>query len=71
MKEAITGRLSDLIAVAEKLRATIEAERPSALLPTFTMMRLGLDADAMVNTLQGHLERLIPQPEGNRGKSAA
>jgi hypothetical protein len=64
MKEAITGRLSDLIAVAEKLRATVGAERPDALLPTFQLMRLGIDVDAMTTALQGRLERLIPQPGG-------
>ncbi|HBI42445.1 MAG TPA: hypothetical protein DDY78_06235 [Planctomycetales bacterium] len=71
MKEVIAARLDDLIALAQQLKATVEAEQPGAMPPTFPLMRLGLDADAMVNTLQAHLERLIPQPEGNRGKSTA
>jgi len=67
MKEAIAARLSDLIAVAEKLKATVEAERPGALLPVFQLMRAGIDVDGMTTALQGHLERLIPQPGGNGG----
>jgi hypothetical protein len=64
MTTAIAARLSDLIAVAEKLRATVGAERPSALLPTFQLMRAGIDVDGMTTTLQGHVERLIPRPGG-------
>jgi hypothetical protein len=71
MNTAIAARLDDLIAVAEKLKATIEAGRPGALLPTFQLMRAGIEVDGMTTALQAHLERLIPQPEGNRGKSTA
>ena len=67
MNAAIAGRLADLIAVAEQLRATIDAERPDALLPTFQLMRAGIDADAMTTALQGRLERLTPQSGGNGG----
>ncbi len=34
-----------------------------ALLPTFPLMRMGIDADAMANALQGHIERLSPAPD--------
>lgn len=66
MNAAIAARLSDLIAVAEKLRATVSAERPGALLPTFPLMRLGLDVDAMVTLLQGRVEMLQPADPTNR-----
>jgi hypothetical protein len=47
MKDAITARLSDLIAVAEQLRATIEAERliphnGGKQVPTFASAASGL-----------------------------
>jgi hypothetical protein len=71
MNSAIATRLADLITLAERLKAAVEGKRPGALLPTFPMMRMALDADAMANALAGHVERLIPQPEGNRGKSTA
>jgi hypothetical protein len=67
MKEAIAARLSDLIATAEKLKATVAAERPSALLSTFPLMRLGIDVDGMATALQGHAERLSPQSAGSSG----
>ena len=56
MKEAIAARFDDLIALAQRLKATVEAERPGALLPTFPMMRLGLAVDAMTTALHNHVE---------------
>ena len=58
MNAAVAARLDDLIALAQRLKATVEGEKPSALLPTFFMMRLGLAVDAMTTEMQGHIERL-------------
>jgi hypothetical protein len=65
MNTAIAGRLADVIGLCERLKAAVEGERPGALLLMFTMMRAGIDVNAMVATLQGHLERLIPQSAGS------
>jgi hypothetical protein len=58
MNAAIVSRLDELIAVAECLRRTVEAERPGALLPTFLLMRAGVAVDAMVADLQEHSVKL-------------
>ena len=62
MNKAITARLADVITLCERLKAVVVSERPEALLPTFPLMRLGLDADAMVNALEGHLGRIEAAP---------
>jgi hypothetical protein len=59
MNAAIADRLTDLIVLAQRLRAAVEAETPKALLPTFPLMRMALDADSMVTALEGHVEKLI------------
>ena len=66
MKEAIAGRLTDVITLCERLKASVEADKPGAMLPTFVLMKLGLDADGMANVLQGHIERL-GNPDAGRG----
>jgi hypothetical protein len=63
VNDAIAARLGDVIRLAERLKAAVEGETPSALLPTFQLMRAGVEVDAMVNILQGHVERLVPASE--------
>jgi hypothetical protein len=63
MNSAIAARLDDLIELAGRLMAAVASERPGALLATFPLMRLGIDADAMATTLQGHIEKLNPTLE--------
>ena len=58
MKEAIAARLTDVITLCERLKASVEAERPEALLNTFALMRLGVETDGMATALQCHVERL-------------
>jgi hypothetical protein len=41
--------------LAFRLKAAVEAGTPTA---PFPLIRLGLDADAMANVLQAHVERL-------------
>jgi hypothetical protein len=68
MKEAIAARLGDVITLCERRKASVEADKPGAMLPTFPLMRLGIDADGMANVLQGHVERLgNPDAAGGRG----
>jgi hypothetical protein len=69
MNAAIAGRLADVIGLCERLKAAVESERPGGLLPTFPLMRLGLDADAMANALEGHIERIKAGPGGRPGGS--
>jgi hypothetical protein len=56
MKEAIAARLADVIALCQRLKASVEADKSAAM--PFPLMRLGIDADGMANALQGHVERL-------------
>jgi hypothetical protein len=60
MNTAIVSRLADVTLLCERLKAAVEADKPGAMLLTFPLMRLGIDADAMANVLQGHVERLSP-----------
>ena len=52
MNATIADRLTDLIVLVERLRAAVEAETPAALLPTFPLMRMVLDADSMATALE-------------------
>jgi hypothetical protein len=56
---AVADRITDLIVLAQRLRAAVEAETPQALLPTFPLMRLGIDIDSMAVALEEHAEKLI------------
>jgi hypothetical protein len=59
MKDAITAaiaqRLGDLADAAFRLKAAVESGAPAA---PFSILRLGLDADAAATALEGHAERL-------------
>ena len=66
INSAIIGRIGDLISTAESLRATIESERPGALLPTFHLLRTGVAIDGMVTELSEHAAKLGNPNTGNR-----
>jgi hypothetical protein len=62
MNTAIAGRLAALIGLAQQLKLRVEAERPGSLLPTFPLMRAGIDVNGIVNALEMHLDRLAQSP---------
>ena len=55
IQAAIAARLGDVADAAIRLKQSIEAGHPAA---PFSILRLGLDADAAANALEAHAERL-------------
>jgi hypothetical protein len=58
MKTAIAQRLEDLIAVAKKLQAILDAEDAKQPLPTMPLCRVAVDIDQAAAKLEQHAEAL-------------
>jgi hypothetical protein len=58
MKTAINQRLDDLIAVAKKLQAILDAEDAKRPLPTMLLCRAAVDIDQAAAKLKLHAEAL-------------
>jgi hypothetical protein len=58
MKPAVHERLSDLIVVAQRLQAILDAEKPDNPLPTLPLCRTAIDVDDAVGKLERHADQL-------------
>ena len=59
MRSAVVERLNDLIQVAQQLAALVDVEKPEALLPCMTLVRVAVAADTAANQLIPQLEKLL------------
>jgi hypothetical protein len=58
MKTAISARIDDLIAAAQRLQMLIDREDPAMPLPAVPLFKLAADVDQAVLKLEAHLQKL-------------